>query len=335
MWLESFLFSLLYKWKYKIAFLQSKFKSEKTALEKDITFVAREADKDWIFGAKVTRLSNFSSLKSQTYFHNRLQDLPESKGYFFVFHQYFYRAIRHNPKILSRKNIVMFTHFNFTFSYSKTHVIWCLKKADKVICLNSDVQKKLVSYGLPIEKTQIIHIASNPNFFYPHKRKHGTIGFCSAFGDRKNPEMVFELVKNLPEREFYLIGRNWENYEKFNELNNLENFTYFNNEAYENYPDLYNKIDIFISPSTLEGGPVPVLEAMLSNCVPIATKTGFCPDVIDHGKNGFLFDLDEDYTKVIELIKKADALKTNIRETVLEYSWENAAKKIDALFTDS
>ena len=333
--LEKIIFTLLFKWKYLIAILHSKFlKKNKKSVFTSITYVAREADKDWIFGAKVRRLAKFSVLNSNTYFHNRLRNLPDSDGYFFVFHQYFYRAIRHNPKILNRKNIVMFTHPNWTFSFSESHVIWCLNKADKVICLNSKVQKELIAAGLDAKKTALIHIASDPDFFYTHERETGAVGFCSAFGERKNPEMVYQLVKNMPERKFYLIGRYWENYERYDEMKKMTNFTYYNNESYYTYPDLYNNIDISISPSTLEGGPVPVLEAMLSNCFPIASKTGFCPDIISDGKNGFLFDIDEDYTEVIRLIKLADSKTIDVRQTALEHSWKNCSQKIDTLFQE-
>jgi len=333
MFKEQLIFNLLYKWKYLFAILRAKFlKKDKTTTVSSITYVAREADKDWIFGAKVRRLAKYSGLDATPYFHDRLRDLPNSDGYFFVFHQYFYRAMRHNPQILNKKNIVMFTHPHWSFSFSKTHVIWCLNKADKVICLNSTVQKELIEAGLKPEKTALIHIASDPNFFYAHDRKTGSVGFCSAFGDRKNPEMVFNLIKHMPERHFYMIGRYWDQYEKYEELMALSNFTYFDNEDYAKYPDLYTKIDIFISPSTLEGGPVPVLEAMLSNCFPIASKTGFCPDIIDHGTNGFLFDLDASYTEVMELIKQADSKDIDVRATALPYSWENCSKKLDDLF---
>ena len=333
--LEKIIFTLLFKWKYWFAILHSKFlKKNKKSVITSITYVAREADKDWIFGAKVRRLAKFSGLDSNTYFHNRLRDLPDSDGYFFVFHQYFYRAIRHNPKILNRKNIVMFTHPNWTFSFSESHVIWCLNKADKVICLNSKVQKELIAAGLDAKKTALIHIASDPDFFYTHERETGAVGFCSAFGERKNPEMVYQLVKNMPGRKFYLIGRYWENYERYDEMKKMTNFTYYNNESYDTYPDLYNTIDIFISPSTLEGGPVPVLEAMLSNCFPIASKTGFCPDIISNGKNGFLFDIDADYTEVIRLIKLADSKTIDVRQTALEHSWKNCSQKIDTLFQE-
>ena len=139
---EKIIFTLLYKWKYLIAIFQSKFiKKEKKSDFKTITYVAREADKDWIFGAKVNRLASFSGLDSTPYFHDRLRDLPDSDGYFFVFHQYFYRAIRHNPKILNKKN-------------------WNLKIKSHVLCL----QKMVFFSLLQIKKAVSIYSSlTDPN----------------------------------------------------------------------------------------------------------------------------------------------------------------------------
>ncbi|TVZ55375.1 glycosyltransferase involved in cell wall biosynthesis [Lutibacter sp. Hel_I_33_5] len=332
MFKEKIIFILFYKWKYLLAILKSKSLKNRSKKVDSITYVAREADKDWIFGAKVNKLSRSSNLNADVYFHDRLRDLPVTDGYFFVFHQYFYRAIRHNPQILNKRNIIMFTHPNWTNSFSKTHVSWCLNLAYKIICLNSTVKKELIEIGVKEEKLELIHIASNPEFFYHHERKSGAVGFCSAYGPRKNAQLIFDIINNMPEKHFYILGKGWENFERFEELSKLKNFTYYNNEDYHKFPDLYTKIDTFISASFLEGGPVPILEAMLSNCFPIATKTGFCPDIIEHGKNGFLIDLDITYKEVIPLIKEADNIKFNVRETVLEYSWEKCAKKIDTLF---
>ncbi len=330
---EKLLFHLINKWKYLFPILKSKFMiSKKSSSIKKLTYVAREEDINWIFGAKVRRLSKFSSLNASTYFHNKLKNLPKSDGYYFIHQYYFCKAIRYNPEILKKNNIVMFTHAKYSSYYSKTHISWCLNLADKIICLNSQVKKDLIEIGVQSEKLEIIHIGSDPEFFYPHDRNSGDVGFCSNFGERKNPELTYQIIKNMPEKHFHIIGKGWENFSKFKELSAFSNFTYYNNKDYNEFPGLYNKIDIFISPSILEGGPVPVLEAMLSNCVPIASKTGFCPDVIKHGVNGFLFDIDADYNEVISLIKKASNLNTNIRETVLEYSWINCSKKIDQLF---
>ncbi len=333
---EFLIFNIIYKWKYVFAILKSKFIriDKKSTIEK-LAYVARKADKNWIFGTKVRNLSKNSSLNATPCFHSKLRNLPEADGYFFIYPHYFCRAMRHNPQILRKKNIVMFTHTHYTISYSKTHIAWCLNLAHKVICLNYQVKQDLMDIGIRPEKLEVLHIASDPDFFYTHERNAGDVGFCSNFGERKNPELTYQIIKNMPEKHFHMFGKNWEKFDKFDELNKLTNFTYHNNKDYSEVPGLYAMIDTFISPSILEGGPVPVLEAMLSNCVPVVSKTGFCPDVIQHGENGFLFDINAGYQEVIELIKEADNLRTDIRTTALPYSWKNCAKKIDDLFLNS
>jgi glycosyltransferase involved in cell wall biosynthesis len=330
---EQLYFIMFHKWKYLWAILRSKsYFSPLADTVKKVIYVAREKDKEWIFGAKVRRLSRFSSLDADTYFNNKLRNLPDADGYFYIYQNYFCRCIRSTPSILNKKNIVMFTHPTWTKKYSKTHVVWCLNKADYIICLNSSIKGYLIGIGVKAELLKVLHIATSSSFFYEHKRGNGGVGFCSIFGPRKNADLIFDIVKNMPDRAFFLIGREWDKYEKFNELNSLPNFTYYDNMAYESYPDLYNKIDVFVSPSLIEGGPVPVLEAMMSNCVPVASNTGYCPDLIDHGKNGFIFDTQSNYEDVIPLIEEAFTLDADIRTTVMPYTWENCAKTIDGLF---
>ena len=83
--------------------------------------------------------------------------------------------------------------------------------------------------------------------------------------------------------------------------------------------------------SVLEGGPIPLLETMMSNAVPVASRTGFAQDLITDGHNGFTFDVDAPVDVVCGLIEKAFALKKDIRETVLQYSWENFAYNVISL----
>ncbi|OEJ98839.1 hypothetical protein A8C32_06535 [Flavivirga aquatica] len=330
---ENLYFTICHKWKYLWAIFCSKFyASSATKTINKLVYIAREKDKDWIFGAKIRRLSRHSSLNAEPYFHNKLRDLPDADGYYYIYQNYFCRCIRSTPSILKKKNVVMFTHPNWSKKYSKTHVIWCLNKADTIICLNSEIKTNLIEMGVKPELLEVLHIGTCSNFFSSHTRLNGAVGFCSTYNIRKNPNLILEVVKNLPNRIFHLIGNNWENYSKFNELSSLPNFVYYNDVPYETYPDLYSKIDVFVSPSILEGGPVPILEAMMSNCVPVASKTGFCSDLINHGENGFLFDVDASSQDVIPLIEKAFLLKTNIRETVTQYTWENCAKTIDGYF---
>lgn len=334
---EILIFNVLYKWKYLITLAKAKLLFEPTVKKvNSISYVAREADKDWIFGAKVRRLARHSSLNTKPYFHAKLRNLPKTDAYYFIFPNYFCRAMRHNPFILNRKNIVMYTHAHWTTSYSKTHIAWCLNLAHKVICLNSTTKQQLIDIGVKETLIEILHIASSPETFYFHERKAGAVGFCSAYSQRKNPELVYNIIKNMPEKHFYIIVVGWDKFDKYDTLIKLPNFSYVEDEDYAEYPKLYSQIDTFISPSFLEGGPVPLLEAMFSNCFPIASKTGFCTDIIKHGENGFLFDpYTADAAEIIAYIRKADKIKTNVRETVMPHSWQNCSLRLDALFQEN
>ena len=90
-------------------------------------------------------------------------------------------------------------------------------------------------------------------------------------------------------------------------------------------------MDVFVSPANLEGGPIPLIETMMCNIVPVASKTGFAPDIIQHGKNGFLFDVGADAEEVGELIKKAIKFEGNINRSVENYTWKNFSKEIQRL----
>jgi glycosyltransferase involved in cell wall biosynthesis len=113
----------------------------------------------------------------------------------------------------------------------------------------------------------------------------------------------------------------------FEKLQRLPNFAY-NEGGYEDYPAFYNQLDVFVSLSELEGGPIPILESMMSNVVPVATRTGFAPDVIRHGENGFLCDIHASIDHVNSLIDKALELDADVRSTVLQYTWKNFSKQI-------
>ncbi len=64
-------------------------------------------------------------------------------------------------------------------------------------------------------------------------------------------------------------------------------------------------------PSQLESFGLAALEAMACEVVPIATRVGGVPEVIEHGRNGFLADVGDVETmarQAIDLLADPDAL---------------------------
>ena len=75
--------------------------------------------------------------------------------------------------------------------------------------------------------------------------------------------------------------------------------------------------------SSLEGGPIPLIEAMMGNAVAVASRTGFAPDLIRHGENGFIFDLDASPAAIAEMIEAAFLLEADVRAGVEQYDWDH------------
>jgi hypothetical protein len=222
-----------FKVKYAFsAFLSSL--SKKGSLNQEILFVTHHSTKGWILDAKAKRLSCFFPGSSRVHYSNKFMFLPDATGYFYLHQKYFARALKYNPHIRKRKNIVMFTHAEWSKRYSPEHMAYVLNFADKVICLNKAMSDELQQLGLPAEKLEVYHMASDPELFKPKERNGtGAIGFCMGYYRRKNPDLVLELIKALPQRNFILIGRHWDRYFRFKEILALPNFSYYEDIPYE------------------------------------------------------------------------------------------------------
>ena len=85
--------------------------------------------------------------------------------------------------------------------------------------------------------------------------------------------------------------------------------------------------DLFVLSSNSEGMPNVVIEAMSESLPVIATKVGACPDLIEHGKTGWLVPIGDE-AAMTEAIENALA---NTEE--LEQVGKAAGKKAEAEFS--
>ncbi len=323
-----------HKLPYKISFLLSLLKKEPDK-STGVCFVTHESTKGWIFGTKCRRLSEPMSVNTMVHYSSMFRNLPKTYGYFFIHYKYLARALKYNPVLWKSRIVVMFTHPAWTRKYPKEHIVHLLNKVDYVICLNKSAANDLHEAGVKIEKLKVYHLASDPKIFTSHQRRSKgpfTVGMSMGYYERKNPELMMNVIQNMPDVRFILLGIGWEKYSRFEELRSFANFTYYGDLDYDKYPSMYHEMDVFLSTSKLEGGPVPLLEAMLSNVVPVVSKTGFAPDIVVNGENGFLFDVNEKPEVVCELIRKAFKIEGDVRKYATDHNWETYAGKIEKLF---
>ena len=295
----------------------------------DWAFVVHEKSRGWILDAICREIGSRQPKSWQVVYYP--DPGPDAKNYFFSHHSVFETFVKRNDDKLKDANVlVWYTHPRVETPTSVANLLLAFERATKIIFTCKSNRQIWLERGLAEEKTVVILGAADPNFFRFHERGNGVIGLSSSFYERKNPDSLLEVIKLLPHRQFVLLGRNWNRYALFEEMRALPNFTY-NTAPYRHYGEIYSTFDVFLSISRLEGGPIPLIEAMMSNAVPVASRTGFAPDIIRHGENGYIFDLDASPETIAAMIEAAFDLPGNIRESVEDLTWESLSARVVSL----
>jgi glycosyltransferase involved in cell wall biosynthesis len=294
----------------------------------DLLLVVSERNRGWILETICREIA--AHHPGRAALHYGLDGLPRADAYFFSHYSLFDASLRRNPQLRFRRTLVFFTHPSHDLSKSR-RVARRLGRASAVVSMSTVHARTLVADGVPSGKVHVVLPGSDPERFLPHDRDgSGAVGFCSAYYPRKEPDRIAAIVRALPSRRFLLVGKRWAEWEGFAALRAEPNFSYVEPE-YEDYPRFYAAMDVFVSPSRLEGGPIPLLEAMMANVVPVCSRTGFAPDLVEHGRNGFLFEVDAPLEEVCDLVERAYGLDADVRAGVLDRTWARFSAEIRAI----
>jgi len=124
---------------------------------------------------------------------------------------------------------------------------------------------------------------------------------------------AISLLKNKYEHlKFLIVGEGEIKEELLRQCRNLSVERYVEFLGYRNdIPELMSKSHVFILPSLVEGLPLVIVEAMLAGRCIISTAVGGVPEIITHGKTGFLIDpgnSDELANSIMTLIENRQLL---------------------------
>jgi glycosyltransferase involved in cell wall biosynthesis len=321
-----------FKFKYYITYVKAKLDySNSNSRKYDLVFVSPE--KGWILDGICKEINRY--YPGDTAFVYTIESLPPSKAYFFSHYSLLSPAILANPYILGSRKFVWYTHAR-SIGTLDSELVYVLNQSSTVFTTNSYNQKLLISSGLNPHKVAVALGGADETLFVSPmsiRKNRPCIGFCLGFRghqgyrERKNYDLIVELIKVIQNADVIILGKNWSQYERFGELKKLPYFRYVE-VPYAEYPAYYQQMDVFVSASKLEGGPIPLIEAMMCNVFPVVSNTGFAPDIITHGKNGLLFDVNASVATIYGLINKALTLQVNVRETVEHLTWKNFSEEI-------
>jgi glycosyltransferase involved in cell wall biosynthesis len=210
-----------------------------------------------------------------------------------------------------------------------------LKKC-KTVVTQSDIVKNDILNRFPGTRIEVV-----PNgITLPRKRANGDkIVFLGRLHKVKGIEYLIDAVrdiKNCP--ELVIAGSGPEEARLKDKARGL-NVTFAG--RIPNADDLYMQGRFFVLPSLSEGLPQVILEAMSFGLPVIASGVGGIPDVIEHGKTGFLVEPGDSkgIRKHIEILLADEALRRRMSEACLaeveKYSWEHVAARIEVVLQNA
>ena len=247
-------------------------------------------------------------------------------------------------KVLSNRKInLIFTAHGWAFAEDKSKwkigLIKLFSKItamfyDKIICVSEYDRKIALENNIaPEDKLITVHNGidiKNINFLTKEEAQKKlikktsplVIGTIAEWTSNKGLIYLLKAIKIIKDKKFdtILIGSgenpDKEKITKFIEKKNLKNIHLI--EFIPNAVNYLKAFDIFILPSTKEGLPYTIIEAMAAEVPVIATNVGGIPEMIENNINGILIESKNSQllaVKILELINNPETTKEMTRKS--------------------
>ncbi len=226
-------------------------------------------------------------------------------------------------------------------------------RADALITVSNYFKNCLVEAGIPEEKIDVSHNAVDPNLFSPGKTKELNIkiprdrlilGFVGLFVKWVGLEDLVHLYHQIhsqhPETHLLLVGGGPQESHVRKIVSDFQlqlHVTITGKVPHREIPSYIKVMDICIIPKHEKyTSPVKLFEYMAMGKAVLVPAYESLGEVIEHGKNGMLFDPNNDHhflSLLKQMVKNKELLKSlaeNARRDVLRnYTWRKNALQIE------
>lgn len=242
---------------------------------------------------------------------------------FFIHHRSFI-FVSTKRDIQKSRNRIWVTHFD-----EVSDIDYLLDQRfyiDKLFVQNLNLANLLFRAGFSAEQISVQPGAIDRADYYPLSERNVKNSYFVFTGDckkRKNPEFVEWLILNFPEYNFLIHGDGWDVY-KGGSLLKIPNLRIVKFDL-QNQGEILRNADALLVLSTLEGGPISILESLASGTPVASSNVGFASEILT-SERGLIVQLDEsiDYwSEVLRFMKEFK--KSTWSKDLLEgsYSWED------------
>jgi glycosyltransferase involved in cell wall biosynthesis len=170
------------------------------------------------------------------------------------------------------KKTVIRMHGWEAYGLEKLHKQIAWNKCKKTVFVCEHIREKMLEKGVVRpDKTEMIYNGVNTEKFFikEEKRDPKNVGFAGFLNMKKNPMLLFRIIRKNPDYTFHLRISHQDPYYKAvmdHELKDCKNVVI--HDWYNDLSDFWNQMSIVLSPSIIESFSYNVAEAMACGCKP-------------------------------------------------------------------
>lgn len=209
------------------------------------------------------------------------------------------------------KHIIAYTHMN---PPDAPQLLDACDRADIVTCMSFTGRRELIQLGVDPKKIWVIYSAAD-NFVF-RRRTIGIVGNPQPNG-RKRESLLVDLAwkYSLDAFEFAFIGIGWE--ETVGKLNSLGVAAVSGVSNDGNLQSIYKQFDALLVTGYVEGGSLPILEAMAVGIPVISPAFGYASDLLDEH-----YETEDELMTMLENLAVKPVLNHQI---VKSWTWKDYA----------
>ena len=287
--------------------------------------------------------------------HDKHFDIIQTHGYKSAFIAFFARFFVKVPWVAflhghTTENVKVRLYHALEFKLAK--------QADRIITVSHEMRNRLVSRGLPAEKTIVIRNSFDPEQFTTSfagvdlREKFGVspdeklIGVIGRFSSEKGVDVFLKALKLLTQSclpvKAILIGEGileneLRDYCLAQQISDRVIFAGYQ----QNIATFYPILDLMVIPSRSEGLPNVALEALHFGVPVVATDVGGTSEVIIDGKTGLLVPSEATelmQAAILKLLTDAElrchVIEQGKQHLVANFSPQSRVKKIENIYSE-
>ncbi|MCC6191380.1 MAG: class I SAM-dependent methyltransferase [Anaerolineales bacterium] len=203
-------------------------------------------------------------------------DLSASAGADVVYHLPWHTLVGLDTQERKAKHVILYTHCN---PGAESDLRRACAKADMVVCMAYTGRQELIRLGVDPKKLWVIPMGVDGQGFSPRKVRVGVVGTVQPNG-RKREHLLTELAWQMDGApfQFVIIGDGW-NPTAETLRNSGVAVEYHAKVGDLELASLYRSMDVLLVTGFLEGGPLPLLEALASGVPVLTPKFGYAADL--------------------------------------------------------